>query len=247
MADGEHVVPLATSQDHKRLDDGDRGPNTGGMGAYSPAPVVTPELHARVMREIIQPDRARPGRGRHALYRLPLCRPDDRRDGAPKVLEYNCRLGDPETQPILSRLRSDLTELCEAALARRLNSVASAMGRVPRWVWCWPQPAIPKACATGDVIEGLDAAARLPGKVFHAGTRREPRIVVTNGGRVLCAVGLGDTVSDARRQAYTLDRGDPFSRHAVPARYRLSRHRARAWRLRPWIRRRRGSRARSRV
>lgn len=204
IADGRTALPFATSQDHKRRDDGDRGPNTGGMGAYSPAPVVTPAVHERVMREVIAPTL----RGLAAdgmpytgfLYAGLMITPA----GEPKVIEYNCRLGDPETQPLLMRLQSDLLGLCEAALEGRLAGCAA------RWD---PRPALgvvlaaagyPESVRKGDPVEGLAEAARLPGKVFHAGTRVDSGRVLTSGGRVLCAVGLGDDLRAARAQAYAL-------------------------------------------
>jgi phosphoribosylamine--glycine ligase len=204
IASDQTVLPLATSQDHKRRDDGDRGPNTGGMGAYSPAPIVTPALHARIMREVIEPTL----RGLRAdgnpylgfLYAGLMIAAD----GTPNVLEFNCRFGDPETQPILMRLQSDLVDLCEAALSGTLDPTGA------RWD---PRAALgvvmaaggyPESYHQGDPISGLDAAARLPGKVFHAGTRREGAQIVTAGGRVLCSVGLGDTVAAAQAQAYDL-------------------------------------------
>jgi phosphoribosylamine---glycine ligase len=204
MADGKHVLPFATSQDHKRIGDGDTGPNTGGMGAYSPAPVVTPAMHERIMHEVIWPTI----RGLEAdgmpytgfLYAGIMIAPD----GTPNVLEFNCRFGDPETQPIMVRLRSDLTVLCDAALDGKLDTVdmdwdpRAALGVV------LAADAYPEAIRKGDVIEGLEAAARLPGKVFHAGTALRGDAVVTHGGRVLCAVGLGDSVSEAQRAAYAL-------------------------------------------
>jgi phosphoribosylamine--glycine ligase len=204
MADGTHIVPLATSQDHKRRDDGDRGPNTGGMGAYSPAPVVTPEMHARIMREVIEPSI----RGLAAdgmpytgfLYAGIMIAPD----GTPNVLEFNCRFGDPETQPILMRLKSDLTVLCEAALEGRLNTMKAEWDPRAALGVVMAAAGYPDNVRKGDVIEGLDRAARLPGKVFHAGTRLEAGKVLTNGGRVLCAVGLGASVTDAQREAYGL-------------------------------------------
>ena len=204
MAAGERILPLASSQDHKRLDDGDRGPNTGGMGAYSPAPVVTAAVHARVMREVIEPTiRGLAADGTPYTGFLYAGLMVDA-DGAVKVLEFNCRLGDPETQPILSRMRSDLTELCESALAGRLDAV------VPQWD---PRAALgvvlaaagyPDSVCLGDHIEGLAAASQRPGKLFHAGTRCEQGRMVTSGGRVLCAVGLGETVGAAQAQAYRL-------------------------------------------
>ena len=204
MADGEHVLPLATSQDHKRRDDGDRGPNTGGMGAYSPAPVVSEALHARVMREVIEPTvRGLAAEGMPYtgfLYAGLMIAAD----GTPNVLEFNCRFGDPETQPVLARLQSDLTLLCQAALAGRLERVQARWdGRAALGVVLAAQ-GYPEAVRRGDVIHGLERAASLPGKVFHAGTRLEGGDVVTNGGRVLCAVGLGEGVAEAQRAAYAL-------------------------------------------
>jgi phosphoribosylamine--glycine ligase len=204
MADGRHVLPLASSQDHKRRDDGDRGPNTGGMGAYSPAPVVTAAMHARIMREVIEPTvhglaaDGSPFTG--FLYAGIMIAPD----GTPNVLEFNCRLGDPETQPILTRLTSDLTELCEAALAGRLDEVQASWDPRAALGVILAAGGYPDSVRKGDVIEGLQEAARLPGKIFHGGTRLEDGRVVTSGGRVLCAVGLGARVADAQRQAYQL-------------------------------------------
>jgi phosphoribosylamine--glycine ligase len=204
MADGEHILPLATSQDHKRRDDGDRGPNTGGMGAYSPAPVVSTALHARIMREVIEPTM----RGLAAdgmrytgfLYAGLMIAPD----GTPKVLEYNCRFGDPETQPILMRLNSDLTELCDAALAGRLDGVRAEWDPRAALGVVLAAAGYPDSVRKGDAIEGLERAAQLPGKIFHGGTRLEAGRVVTSGGRVLCAVGLGNEVAAAQRAAYAL-------------------------------------------
>jgi phosphoribosylamine--glycine ligase len=204
MADGAHVLPLATSQDHKRLLDGDRGPNTGGMGAYSPAPVVTPALHECVMREVIEPTLAglaaegMPYTG--FLYAGLMIAPD----GTPNVLEFNCRFGDPETQPILSRLSSDLVTLIEAALAGRLDRVRAEWDPRAALGVVLAAHGYPDDPRTGDAIAGLDAAAALPGKVFHAATRAADGGVVTAGGRVLCAVGLGDGVAAAQRAAYAL-------------------------------------------
>jgi phosphoribosylamine---glycine ligase len=204
IAARDQVIPLATSQDHKRRDDGDRGPNTGGMGAYSPAPIVGRDLHARIMREVIEPALrglqldGTPYTG--FLYAGLMIAAD----GTPNVLEFNCRLGDPETQPILLRLQSDLIDLCGAAIDHALDRVE------PRWD---PRAALgvvmaaggyPESYPTGNPISGLDAAAALPGKVFHAGTRTQDAEVLTAGGRVLCAVGLGASVAAAQRQAYDL-------------------------------------------
>jgi phosphoribosylamine--glycine ligase len=204
MADGRHALPLATSQDHKRLGDGDAGPNTGGMGAYSPAPVVTPALHARVMREVIAPTLAglaaegMPYTG--FLYAGLMIA----KDGTPNVLEFNCRFGDPETQPVLSRLRSDLVTLCEAALAGRLDAVEAEWDPRAALGVVLAAAGYPEAARTGDEIRGLAEAARLPGKLFHAATRAIDGRVVTAGGRVLCAVGLGDGIAAAREAAYAL-------------------------------------------
>lgn len=203
MVDGEHVLPLATSQDHKRRDDGDLGPNTGGMGAYSPAPVVTPEIHERVMREVIWPTvRGLAADGTPYTGFLYAGLMIDA--GTVKVLEFNCRFGDPETQPILARLRSDLTQMCEAALAGELDTVSAQWDDRAALGVVLAAAGYPEEPRLDDVITGLEAAAHLPGKVFHAGTRREHERVLTSGGRVLCAVGLGERVIDAQRQAYAL-------------------------------------------
>ena len=204
MADGKHVLPLATSQDHKRLRDGDQGPNTGGMGAYSPAPVVTPAMHERIMREVIGPTldglaaEGMPYSG--FLYAGLMIAPD----GTPNVLEFNCRFGDPETQPILARLTSDLADLCEAALAGRLHEVRAEWDPRAALGVVIAAEGYPDEPRLGDAIAGLEQAAALPGKVFHAGTQLEGDQVVTCGGRVLCAVGLGDDVALAQRAAYAL-------------------------------------------
>ena len=204
LVDGGHVLPLATSQDHKRRDDGDLGPNTGGMGAYSPAPVVTPQVHERAMREVMWPTVRALAAGGTPYVGFLYAGLMISADGTPKVLEFNCRLGDPETQPILARMRSDITGLCDAALEGRLSSASvdwdprAAVGVV------MAAGGYPDAVRLGDRIHGLDAAAKLPGKVFHAGTALDGDAVATSGGRVLCAVGLGDTVRAAQRQAYEL-------------------------------------------
>ncbi len=202
MVDGEHVLPLATSQDHKARDDGDTGPNTGGMGAYSPAPVVSEALHRRIMDEVIWPtvrgmaEDGKPYAG--FLYAGLMIGAD----GAPRVLEYNVRFGDPETQPIMLRLRSDLVELCEAALDRRLDRVQAEWDpRVSLGV-VLAAGGYPDSYARGDVISGLDAVQGEGVKVFHAGTRRRGDAVVTSGGRVLCVCALGDDVAAAQQRAY---------------------------------------------
>jgi phosphoribosylamine--glycine ligase len=204
VAAGDKVVPLATSQDHKRRDDGDQGPNTGGMGAYSPAPIVTPALHARIMREVIEPTLrglALDGIPYTGFLYAGLMIAED---GTPNVLEFNCRFGDPEAQPIMMRLESDLVALCEAALDGSLDTIEvkwdsrAALGVV------MAAGGYPESYRTGDPISGLDDAAGLPGKIFHAGTRTQGSQTVTAGGRVLCAVGLGTTVGAAQREAYQL-------------------------------------------
>ncbi len=205
MVDGKNILPFASSQDHKRRDDGDHGPNTGGMGAYSPAPVVTPAMHARIMKQVIEPTvrglqkDGMPYTG--FLYAGIMVAPD----GTPNVLEFNCRLGDPETQPILMRLESDLTELCEAALEGRLDKLKAKWDARAALGIVLAAGGYPDTVRKGDVIQGLDDAAKLPGKVFHASTALDDAgNVVTNGGRVLCAVGLGTNVREAQREAYTL-------------------------------------------
>ncbi|MDE2251374.1 MAG: phosphoribosylamine--glycine ligase [Gammaproteobacteria bacterium] len=204
MADGAHALPLASSQDHKRIGDGDSGPNTGGMGAYSPAPVITPAVHARVMREVIMPTlRGLAADGMPYTGFLYAGLMIDA-GGAPRVIEYNCRCGDPEAQPVLARLRSDLPALCLDALAGRLAGARidwderAALGVV------MAAAGYPGSVRTGAVITGLERAATLPGKVFHAGTELRAGRVVTSGGRVLCAVGLGAGVAEAQRAAYRL-------------------------------------------
>jgi phosphoribosylamine--glycine ligase len=201
MADGEHVLPLATSQDHKRLRDGDEGPNTGGMGAYSPAPVVTPALHARVVREIILPtvrgmrDDGLPYSG--FLYAGLMIDTA----GNPRVLEFNCRLGDPETQPILMRLKSDLLELLDQALAGGLDRAEAEWDRRAALGVVIAAANYPETPRKGDVISGLPPAAE-DCHVFHAGTAMSGGKVVTAGGRVLCVTGLGDSIKMAQRRAY---------------------------------------------
>lgn len=204
MADGKHALAMASSQDHKARDDGDRGPNTGGMGAYSPAPVVTPEIHARIMAEVIEPtlrgmtEDGIPYTG--FLYAGIMVAPD----GTPKVLEFNCRFGDPETQPILMRLKSDIVTLCEAALKGNLD--ATHVEWDPRWALGVVLAAggYPGQYKKGKVISGLPATDSATTKVFHAGTAKQGDAVVTAGGRVLCACALGDSIAEAQREAYTL-------------------------------------------
>ncbi|MEM9684782.1 MAG: phosphoribosylamine--glycine ligase, partial [Pseudomonadota bacterium] len=200
MTDGETIVPLATSQDHKARDDGDTGPNTGGMGAYSPAPVLTDELEARVMHEVIRPTlegMANDGiRYRGFLYAGLMIATD----GTPKVLEYNCRFGDPETQPIMARLQSDLALLCKATLDGTLAEQSVQWDPRPALGVVMAAGGYPAAYDKGLVISGLNDVT--DAKVFHAGTQLDGDTVVTSGGRVLCVVALGETVAAAKDSAY---------------------------------------------
>jgi len=201
MVDGQRAIAMATSQDHKRLGDGDAGPNTGGMGAYSPAPVVTPQLHARVMREVIEPTIAglaaegTPFTG--FLYAGLMIGAD----GVPQVLEFNCRLGDPETQPILMRLKTDLVDLIELALAGRLDQAEPEWDRRVALGVVMAAAGYPDSPRAGDVITGLPAP-QVDCRVFHAGTALSGEAVVTAGGRVLCVTALGDDIRAAQRRAY---------------------------------------------
>ena len=204
MVDGEQVLPLASSQDHKARDDGDQGPNTGGMGAYSPAPVVTPALHRRIMQDIILPTVQGMAADGHPYTGFLYAGLMIGADGAPQVLEYNCRCGDPETQPILLRLRSDLVELCLAALDSGLaRAQAEWDPRVALGV-VMAAGGYPGDYRQGDVIEGLPVAAEDGVKLFYAGAANRAGRIVTNGGRVLCATALGVTVRAAQRRAYEL-------------------------------------------
>ncbi|GAA4648434.1 phosphoribosylamine--glycine ligase [Kistimonas scapharcae] len=200
MVDGENILPLATSQDHKARDDGDTGPNTGGMGAYSPAPVVTPELHKRAMEEVIVPTVKGMASEGHRYSGFLYAGLMIAADGTPKVLEYNCRFGDPETQPILMRLKSDLVELCQAGAEGRLNEVSAEWDPQVALGVVMAAGGYPEAYRKGDVIQGLENTA--DAKVFHAGTRLEGDQVTTHGGRVLCVTALGDSVAQAQENAY---------------------------------------------
>ena len=201
MCDGAHVLALATSQDHKRLKDGDQGPNTGGMGAYSPAPVVTPKVHARVMREIILPTMA--GMAKDGLPYTGFLYAGLMIDkaGNAKTLEFNCRMGDPETQPIILRLKSDLLELVEHAIAGTLDKVEAEWDRRCALGIVMAAGGYPEDPKKGDAIEGLPKSTDET-HVFHAGTRLEDKAVTTNGGRVLCVTALGDSVKMAQKRAY---------------------------------------------
>jgi phosphoribosylamine--glycine ligase len=202
MVDGTHTLPLATSQDHKARDNGDTGPNTGGMGAYSPAPVVTPEIHRRIMNEVIRPTvRGMAQEGNDFtgfLYAGLMIAPD----GTPRVLEYNVRFGDPETQPIMLRMKSDLVELCLAAIEGDLDQVEAEWDERPSLGVVLAAGGYPGSYRKGDVIEGLRGTDSGLCKVFHAGTASRDGQVVTSGGRVLCVCALGQTIADAQVQAY---------------------------------------------
>lgn len=204
MVDGKNVLPMASSQDHKARDDGDLGPNTGGMGAYSPAPVVTPDIHDQVMRDIIYPTvqgMAAEGNPYTGFLYAGLMIDDS---GLARVIEFNCRFGDPEAQPVMMRLQSDLAELCLAAVDQRLDQATAQWDDQACVGVVLASGGYPDNYDKGKVINGLDNAAALPGKVFHAGTALQDDAVVTSGGRVMCATALGKTVTDAQKAAYAL-------------------------------------------
>jgi len=209
MCDGTHVLPLATSQDHKRLQDADQGPNTGGMGAYSPAPVVTPKIHARVMREIILP--AVQGMAKDGVPYTGFLYAGLMIDkaGNPKTLEFNCRMGDPETQPIILRLKSDLLELLEHAVDGKLDEIEAQWDRRAALGVVLAAHGYPEEPRKGDRIEGLPKPSE-DCRVFHAGTRLEGGKPVTNGGRVLCVTALGHSVRSAATRAYEAIEGIRF-------------------------------------
>jgi len=202
LCDGTTALPFATSQDHKARDDGDRGPNTGGMGAYSPAPVVTPEVHDRVMTEVVMPTiqgMAADGAPYSGFLYAGLM---IAADGTPKVIEFNCRFGDPEAQPVLMRLKSDLVALCDRAIDGELEGVKLDWDPRASLGVVMAAGGYPENYDKGDPISGLEETGDDSLKVFHAGTRLEDGQVVTNGGRVLCVVGLGDDVASAQARAY---------------------------------------------
>ncbi|AXY00035.1 phosphoribosylamine--glycine ligase [Vibrio alfacsensis] len=204
MVDGENVLPMATSQDHKRVGNKDTGPNTGGMGAYSPAPVVTPEIHNRIMEEVIYPTvRGMASEGNPYTGFLYAGLMIDT-DGTPKVIEYNCRFGDPETQPIMMRMESDLVDLCLAAIDEKLDQVESKWDPRASIGIVLAAGGYPATYNKGDVISGLPQVEIEGEKVFHAGTENKDGDIVTNGGRVLCATALGNSVSEAQQRAYEL-------------------------------------------
>ena len=204
MVDGQNILPMATSQDHKARDNGDRGPNTGGMGAYSPAPVVTPAIEQRVMEQVIIPTvRGMAAEGNTYtgfLYAGLMIDPQ----GNSKVLEYNCRFGDPETQPIMMRLKSDLVALCQAAIDGKLDSASADWDERAAVGVVMAAAGYPGDYSKGDTIDQLPAEAAADARVFHAGTRLEGQQVVTCGGRVLCATALGNSVQEAQQKAYQL-------------------------------------------
>ena len=209
MVDGKNILPLATSQDHKRLQDGDQGPNTGGMGAYSPAPVVTPQIHAKVMREIIRPTVDGMAQEGHPytgfLYAGLMISPD----GNVKTLEFNCRMGDPETQPIMLRMKSDLVALAEHAVNGTLDQAEVDWDRRTALGVVMASANYPDTPKLGDEITGLPSDLN-DAHVFHAGTALQGEQVVTSGGRVLCVTALGETVKFAQQQAYQIVDGIQF-------------------------------------
>ncbi|MEE4659871.1 MAG: phosphoribosylamine--glycine ligase [Halieaceae bacterium] len=202
MVDGSNVLPMATSQDHKRIGDGDTGPNTGGMGAYSPAPVVTAAVHERIMRDVIRPTvagMASEGMPYTGFLYAGLMITDQ---GEPRVIEFNCRFGDPETQPIMMRLRSDLCALCQLALDGALDTAEADWDPRPALGVVMAAGGYPGSYGKGFPISGLEETTAADTHVFHAGTRLEDGKLVTNGGRVLCVTALGDTIAAAQKAAY---------------------------------------------
>jgi len=220
MVDGRTALPMATSQDHKRVGDGDTGPNTGGMGAYSPAPVVTPEVHARVMREVVEPTVAGMRKDGIPFTGFLYAGLMIDASGAPRVIEFNVRFGDPETQPVMLRLQSDLVDLIGAAIDGRLDQVEARWDPRPSLGVVMAAEHYPGTPRTGDVINSMDAPDLDDTKVFHAGTRLDAKgHVVTSGGRVLCVCALGDTVAEAQQRAYAEVTGiswpGEFHRHDI--------------------------------
>ncbi|MGD8926068.1 MAG: phosphoribosylamine--glycine ligase [Thioalkalispiraceae bacterium] len=203
MVDGEHILPMATSQDHKRVGEGDTGLNTGGMGAYSPAPVVTTEIHDRIMQEVIEPTVKGMAAEGHPYTGFLYAGLMIMADGAPKVIEYNVRFGDPETQPIMMRLQSDLVELCQAAVNSTLDKVEAQWDPRACMGVVMAAGGYPGSYEKGKIIKGVSTPDTGPDvKVFHAGTTNDGDKIVTNGGRVLCVTALGNSVADARDKAY---------------------------------------------
>ena len=205
MADGEHVLPFATSQDHKARDDGDKGPNTGGMGAYSPAPVVTPAIHDKIMEQVIMPTIRGMAADGHPYTGFLYAGLMISEQGDINVIEFNCRFGDPEAQPVMMRLQSDLIDLCEHALDGKLDSTQAEWDPRPAVGVVLASGGYPDSYRKGDAISGLDYTTP-DSKVFHAGTALKDGQVLTNGGRVLCVTALGDSVTAAQRNDYDLIR-----------------------------------------
>ena len=206
MVDGKNILPMASSQDHKARDNGDQGPNTGGMGAYSPAPVVTQNIHDRIMHEVIRPTvdgMASEGNDYAGFLYAGIMVAED---GTPKVLEYNVRFGDPETQPIMMRLNSDLVDLCLQALDHKLDSTSISWDARTSLGVVLAAGGYPDNYSKGDVISGLDGTETESTKVFHAGTAEKDGAVVTSGGRVLCVCALGNSVTEAQQKAYEVVR-----------------------------------------
>lgn len=204
MVDGKNVLPMATSQDHKRVGDKDTGPNTGGMGAYSPAPVVTSDVYDRIMQQVIYPTVEGMAKEGHPYTGFLYAGLMIDGEGNPKVIEYNCRFGDPETQPIMMRMQSDLVELCLTAIEGKLDQAESKWDSRASIGIVLAAGGYPASYSKGDVISGLPSQEVAGEKVFHAGTTDKDGQVVTNGGRVLCATALGNSVSEAQAQAYQL-------------------------------------------
>ncbi|GAB1261199.1 phosphoribosylamine--glycine ligase [Aurantivibrio plasticivorans] len=204
VADGKHILPMATSQDHKRVGNQDTGPNTGGMGAYSPAPVVTPEVYERVMNEVIVPTIEGMAAEGNAFTGFLYAGLMISENGAPKVIEYNCRMGDPETQPIMMRLQSDLVTIFEAAIDGELNELTSEWDPRPAVGVVMAAGGYPASYAKGKVISGLPEKELAGEKVFHAGTQMNGDDVVTNGGRVLCVTAMAPTITEAQQRSYVL-------------------------------------------
>jgi len=206
MVDGKNILPMATSQDHKARDNGDKGPNTGGMGAYSPAPVVTPEMHQCIMDQVIHPTVEGMAAEGHPYTGFLYAGVMIDSNGVPKVLEYNCRFGDPETQPIMLRLKSDLVKLCNIALDGKLDQCSAEWDQRPALGVVLAAGGYPASYAKGEPISGLPESETKDQKVFHAGTSEKNGEIVTQGGRVLCATALGETVAEAQQNAYQLAR-----------------------------------------
>jgi len=204
MTDGKHILPFATSQDHKARDNGDQGPNTGGMGAYSPAPIVTPELHAQIMSEVIEPTVQGMAADGHTYIGFLYAGLMIAQDNTFKVLEFNCRFGDPETQPIMMRLQSDLAQLCHAALDGQLDQMSIQWDQRAALGVVLTAGGYPNPYEQGHIINGLTTDQPEDQKIFHAGTAQQDDQIVTSGGRVLCATALGKTVSQAQHKAYAL-------------------------------------------